>query len=49
MINTIMTAIISGIIIDTFGERREEKEKILEDNEKRCLICNIEREVKKII
>lgn len=44
IISTIMTAIISGIIIDTFGERREKKEKIDEDNNNRCFICNIDRE-----
>lgn len=31
-VNIILTAIISGIIIDTFGERREMKKNILEDN-----------------
>ena len=45
-INIIMTAIISGIIIDTFGMRREKKEALKDDTNNRCFICNIDREVK---
>ena len=41
-----MTAIISGIIIDTFGMRREKKEALKDDTNNRCFICNIDREVK---
>jgi hypothetical protein len=43
-INVIMTAIISGIIIDTFGERREKKQAIRDDTNNKCFICNINRE-----
>lgn len=43
-IGMILTAIISGIIIDSFGERREQKNTIKEDNNGRCFICNINRE-----
>jgi len=39
-----LISIISGIIIDTFGERREQKEAIKDDNQNNCFICNIERE-----
>lgn len=42
--NIILTAIISGIIIDTFGERREKKEMIKDDTLNKCFICNIDRE-----
>lgn len=44
--NIILTAIISGIIIDTFGERREKREFIKNDTLNKCFICNIDREVK---
>lgn len=43
-INIILTAIISGIIIDTFGERREKRESIKDDTLNKCFICNIDRE-----
>ncbi|KRX10412.1 hypothetical protein PPERSA_10511 [Pseudocohnilembus persalinus] len=43
-VNIILTAIISGIIIDTFGERREQKKQIKSDTLNKCFICNIERE-----
>lgn len=42
--NIILTAIISGIIIDTFGERREKEEMIKDDTQNKCFICNIDRE-----
>ncbi|KRX09314.1 hypothetical protein PPERSA_05983 [Pseudocohnilembus persalinus] len=44
LVGMILTAIISGIIIDSFGERREKKKIIKEDNMNRCFICNIDRE-----
>ena len=43
-INLIITAIISGIIIDTFADMRAQQEAIKEDNDNKCFICNIERE-----
>jgi len=39
----ILMNIIFGIIIDTFGELREEAEKIQEDIENFCFICGLER------
>ena len=43
-INLIVTAIISGIIIDTFAQMRQDAEKIADDSKNLCFICNIERE-----
>lgn len=39
-----MTAIISGIIIDTFSEMRSRSQFIQEDTVDRCFICNIDRD-----
>jgi hypothetical protein len=39
-----MTAIISGIIIDTFGEKRTAKNQIEEDNKNKCLVCSLGKE-----
>lgn len=39
-----MTAIISGIIIDTFSEMRTINQTIDEDTRDRCFICNIDRD-----
>ena len=44
VVNLILTAIISGIIIDTFAGMREKAEDIREDDNTYCFICNIERE-----
>lgn len=44
-VTIILTAIISGIIIDTFGERRENKKQKKDDTLNTCFICNIGREV----
>lgn len=44
IVNLIITAIISGIIIDTFSALRTEQEEIDEDTKNRCFICNIDRE-----
>ena len=43
-INLIITAIISGIIIDTFAYIRGQQEAIKEDEDNKCFICNIVRE-----
>ena len=43
-INLIITAIISGIIIDTFADMRGQQEEISQDDMNNCFICNIERE-----
>eukprot|EP00362_Geleiidae_sp_MMETSP1317_P002546 CAMPEP_0201284400 /NCGR_PEP_ID=MMETSP1317-20130820/72798_1 /ASSEMBLY_ACC=CAM_ASM_000770 /TAXON_ID=187299 /ORGANISM="Undescribed Undescribed, Strain Undescribed" /LENGTH=92 /DNA_ID=CAMNT_0047604409 /DNA_START=632 /DNA_END=910 /DNA_ORIENTATION=+ len=40
----IVASIISGIIIDTFGELRAKQEAIENDSMNTCLICSIERE-----
>jgi len=44
LINMFITAIISGIIIDTFGELRGNADAIEEDNYNSCLICSLSRE-----
>ena len=44
IVNVILTAIISGIIIDTFGEKRARKAFLDEDTRNKCFICNIQRE-----
>jgi hypothetical protein len=43
LINLVLQAIISGLIIDTFGEMRAESEAIEEDIRDRCFMCSIER------
>ena len=42
--NLCLTAIISGIIIDSFGEKRAAREALEENNENVCFICNIHRD-----
>ena len=42
--NLCLTAIISGIIIDSFGEKRAAREALEEDTNNFCFICNIERD-----
>ena len=44
-VNTILIAIISGIIIDTFGEKRSVKDEIEKDIRDYCFICCQDREV----
>ena len=43
LINLVLQAIISGLIIDTFGEMRAENEAIEDDIKERCFMCSIER------
>ena len=43
-VNLIITAIISGIIIDTFADMRGQLEAVKEDDNNYCLICSIGRE-----
>lgn len=43
LINLVLQAIISGLIIDTFGEMREENEAIEEDIREKCFMCSIDR------
>lgn len=44
LINLVLQAIISGLIIDTFGEMRAESEAIENDIESMCFICSIDRD-----
>ena len=39
-----MIAIITGIIIDTFGELRGQKAEIEKDEQNVCFICSVERD-----
>jgi hypothetical protein len=45
LIILIMVAIITGIIIDTFGEMRAERNEISDDQNNNCFICSLPREV----
>ena len=40
----ILLAIIQGLIIDAFGELREQLNSVAEDMEKSCFICGTERD-----
>jgi len=44
LINLFVASIISGIIIDTFGELRSEDETRKYDDRNSCLICSLKRE-----
>ena len=44
LINLVLQAIISGLIIDSFQSMREEKESVLEDIGDKCFICSIPRD-----
>jgi len=41
----IMTSIVSGIIIDTFGHLREEEEEKMKDINHKCFVCGLSKEV----
>lgn len=43
LINLVLQAIISGLIIDTFGEMRQQNEDIEQDIYDKCFICDISR------
>lgn len=43
-INLVITAIVSGIIIDTFAEMRVNRQAVAEDLRTSCFVCNIDRE-----
>eukprot|EP00638_Chattonella_subsalsa_P020525 CAMPEP_0117867422 /NCGR_PEP_ID=MMETSP0950-20121206/7965_1 /TAXON_ID=44440 /ORGANISM="Chattonella subsalsa, Strain CCMP2191" /LENGTH=228 /DNA_ID=CAMNT_0005718975 /DNA_START=255 /DNA_END=942 /DNA_ORIENTATION=+ len=43
-VNLIFTAIVSGIIIDSFGEMRDQMNEIRQDARGRCFICHIEKD-----
>ena len=42
LINLVASAIISGIIIDTFAEMRSDRKEVLEDLKTNCFVCDIE-------
>ena len=44
VINLIITAVISGIIIDTFSAMRQQEDFMNQDIDDRCFICNIDRD-----
>jgi hypothetical protein len=39
----VMIAIVTGIIIDAFGDSRDHRQEVEEDQENQCFICGIER------
>lgn len=44
MVNLILQAVYSSMIMDTFGSMREEAERLEEDMSSRCFICSINRD-----
>ena len=44
LINLVLQAIVSGLIIDTFSSMREENEVINADIKDRCFICSIQKD-----
>jgi hypothetical protein len=44
LVNLVLSAIVSGIIIDSFSELRQKSDFIREDMQERCFICGIDRE-----
>jgi hypothetical protein len=44
LVPIIMLSIVKGVIVDTFGALRELEQQKVDDMEKRCYICGIERE-----
>jgi ABC-type Fe3+-siderophore transport system permease subunit len=43
LINLVLQAIVSGLIIDTFSSMREENEAIQADIKDKCFICSLSR------
>ena len=39
----LFTNIVSGIMIDTFAELRDERQKIEDDKKNMCFICGLDR------
>ena len=44
LINLIMTAVVSGIIIDSFSAMREHVDEVQRDQRDKCFVCGIERD-----
>jgi hypothetical protein len=44
LINLVLGAILSGLVIDVFAEMRAESEAIERDIKERCFICSIDRD-----
>lgn len=44
LINLVLQSIISGLIIDTFSQLREENEAVLQDISDKCFVCSIDRD-----
>lgn len=42
IINILFINIIFGIIIDTFGELRDERKALIKDVEQKCFICGVD-------
>merc|ERR1712232_1036990 len=43
MVILIMAAIISGIIIDSFSEKKEEQKSLQDDLDSKCFICSLSK------
>ena len=44
IINLILQAVYSSLIMDTFGAMRDEADKLLDDTTSKCFICSIDRD-----
>ena len=44
LINLIMTAVVSGIIIDSFSAMRTHVDEVQRDQRDKCFVCGIERD-----
>jgi hypothetical protein len=44
LVNLVITAIVSGIIIDTFAEMRSDRNEVMDNLRSSCFICDIEPE-----
>ena len=45
LVNLVLSAIVAGLIIDTFSQMRSENEAIEEDMQEKCFICSIDRDL----
>jgi hypothetical protein len=44
LVNVILVSVITGVVIDAFGELRGERERIESDLQSNCVVCGIDRE-----